>query len=371
MALTVAVAPQVGVTVGTEAEGHLASAATRQLPRLFRRYRRIHLVGAGGAGMEGLARILVQLGCRVSGTDRSDSRALELLAREGVEVRTGHDAGAVTGVDLVVYSAAIPADNPERRRAAELGIPAVSRAEMLGELLAPYYTVAVAGTHGKTTTSSLIAAILGAAGLSPSTLIGGWRAGRPQAGLGEGDLFVVEADEYARSFLRLRPQLAVVTNVDDDHLDCYGSAEAVGAAFAAFVERLPFYGWAILNADDPGAQSLQGRSPAPVLLFGCGDGAEVRGSEVELDGQGSTFAVGVGGRPLGRVRLALPGRHNVSNALAAIAACHCLEVDFAAAAAALAAFEGVERRFQVRGTLAGDILVVEDYAHHPTEVAAA
>lgn len=338
---------------------------------LFGRYRRVHLVGVGGAGMEGLARLLAQQGCRVSGTDQSPSRVLEELSRAGVQVHVGHDAAVLAGAELVIYSAAVPPDNAELVEAARLGVPTVGRAELLGELVEPYYTVAVAGTHGKTTTASMLAAILRRTDLAPSVLIGGWVGGQPQAQLGAGEVFVVEADEYARSFLSLRPKVAVVTNIEDDHLECYGDDGALRAAFADFLGRVPFYGGAILNGDDPGTETVRGACRGWEVLYGEGDGEGYRASEIELKGQGARFDLKTGRRELARIELAVPGRHNVSNALAAAAAALELGADAETVAAGLAGFRGVDRRFQVRGLLPHDVLLVDDYAHHPAEVRAA
>jgi len=331
----------------------------------------VHLVGIGGAGMEGLARLLAQQGCRVSGTDQSPSRALEELSKLGMQVSVGHHAAAVAGAELVIYSAAVPADNAELAEAARLGVPAVGRAEVLGELVEPYYTVAVAGTHGKTTTASMLAAVLRQTELAPSVLIGGWVAGQPQAQLGTGEVFVVEADEYARSFLALRPKLAVVTNIEDDHLECYGDEVALRAAFVEFLARVPFYGGAILNGDDPGTAAVHGTCRAPEVLYGEGEGPGYRAKGIELGATGSHFDLWAGGRELVRIQLAVPGRHNVSNALAAAAAALELGAGSEAVAAGLSGFRGVDRRFQVRGLRSDDVLVVDDYAHHPSEVRAA
>jgi UDP-N-acetylmuramate--alanine ligase len=336
---------------------------------LFRRFARVHLVGIGGAGMEGLAYVLRALGCRVSGSDRAPSRAVDQLREAGIEVGVGHRAERVEGCELVVYSAAVPADNAERAAAGNLGIPAVGRAQLLGELTRPYWTVAVAGSHGKTTTSAMLACILRSAGCDPSALIGGWLEGRAAAWLGRGEFFVVEADEYQRGFLQLRPQGAIVTTVDAEHLDCYRDLKEVEDAFHRFLSALPFYGHCALGADDPGARRLLPRLEIPALTYGLGPENQVRAEEVRFHPWGSRFAVVRGGARLGEVELRVPGRHNVRNALGAAAMAGLLEVDFAAVAAGLAGFPGVGRRFERRGERGG-VLVVDDYAHHPAEIAA-
>lgn len=336
---------------------------------LFRRYARVHLVGIGGVGMEGLAYVLQAMGCRVSGSDRSPSRAVDQLRRAGMEVGVGHRAEQVQGCELVVYSAAVPADNAELVAAGQLGVPAVGRAQLLGELTRPYWTIAVAGSHGKTTTSAMMAAILRSAGSHASALIGGWMDGRVAAWLGEGDLFVVEADEYQRSFLQLRPQGAIVTTIDAEHLDCYRDLGEVEDAFQLFLSGLPFYGHCVMGGDDPGVRRLLPRMERPVFTYGLGSENTVCAADLQSQPWGSSFAVVCGGVEQGRVELRVPGLHNVHNALGAAAMARLLEIDFAAVAEGLGTFSGVGRRFERRGELGG-ILVVDDYAHHPTEIAA-
>jgi len=321
--------------------------------------------------MEGMARVLHQMGCRVSGSDRCASELLSTLHRDGIDARVGHTSEQVDGADLVVYSAAIPQDNAELVRALELGIPIVGRAQLLAELVRPYHSVAVAGTHGKTTTASMVAAVLEHAEMSPSVLIGGWTLRGPQAALGSGSLFVIEADEYDRSFLQLRPQMALVTNVDSDHLECYGSVEAIGDAFEQFLHRVPFYGTIALNGDDAGAASLKTPDGVRCLTYGLGEACDVRAESVALRAQGSSFELRSYGEALGLVTLCIPGLHNVANATGAAALALSLDVAAQDILAGLASFAGVARRFQLKGVLANDISVIDDYAHHPTEVAAA
>lgn len=336
---------------------------------LFRRFARVHLVGIGGAGMEGLAYVLQAMGCQVSGSDRAPSRAVDQLRRSGIEVGVGHGAEQVQGAELVVYSAAVPADNVELMAAGRLGIPVVGRAQMLGELTRPYWTIAVAGSHGKTTTAAMLATVLRYAGCAPSALIGGWLEGRVAAWLGEGEFFVVEADEYQRSFLQLRPQGVIVTTVDAEHLDCYRDLGEVEDAFQLFLSALPFYGHWVMGGDDPGVRRLLARLERAVLTYGLGDDNQVRAEELQTHPWGSCFAVVNGSEELGMVELRVPGLHNVRNALGAAAMARLLEVDFDAVAEGLGTFSGVGRRFERRGELGG-ILVVDDYAHHPAEITA-
>ncbi|MBM3279466.1 MAG: UDP-N-acetylmuramate--L-alanine ligase [Candidatus Handelsmanbacteria bacterium] len=336
---------------------------------LFRRYGKVHLVGIGGVGMEGLAYVLQALGCQVSGSDRAPSRALEQLRRAGISAALGHRAESVQGRELVVYSAAVPPDNPELLAAAAAGIPVVGRAQLLGELTRPYWTVAVAGSHGKTTTAAMTATILRGAGCEPSALIGGWLEGRAAAWLGRGGPFVVEADEYQRSFLQLRPQAAIVTTIDAEHLDCYRDLAEVEETFGLFLGKLPFYGHCAMGGDDPGVRRLLPRLGRPVRTFGLGEDNQVRAVELETRPWGSCFTLVGEGVEQGRIELQVPGLHNVCNALGAAAMAQLLEIDFVAVAAALAGFAGVGRRFERRGE-GGGILVVDDYAHHPAEIAA-
>lgn len=336
---------------------------------LFRRYGRVHLVGVGGVGMEGLAYVLQAMGCRVSGSDRAASRAVEQLRSAGIAAEVGHRAEWVQGCELVVYSAAIPGDNPELRAAAAAGIPAVGRAQLLGELTRPYWTVAVAGSHGKTTTAAMTASILRRAGRDPSALIGGWLQGKVAAWLGQGDLFVVEADEYQRSFLQLRPQGTVVTTIDAEHLDCYRDLAEVVDTFELFLQGLPFYGHCVMGGDDVGVRRLLPRLERPVVSYGLGGDNLVRAVQLEPHPWGSRFVLVSDGIEQGKVDLRVPGLHNVRNALGAAAMAQLLEVDFAVVADGLAAFPGVGRRFERRGEVGG-ILVVDDYAHHPAEISA-
>jgi UDP-N-acetylmuramate--alanine ligase len=365
--------PVGGAAGGTHAGPDRPAAGARRTGAgidLGRGRRTVHLVGVGGAGMSGLARLLLAAGHRVTGSDRSESATLEALRELGAEVWAGHDGARLGRPDLVVASTAIRATNPELVAARILDIPVLGRAQLLALLMAGKVGIAVAGTHGKTTTTGMVVAILEAAGLDPSFAVGGdFKASGVNAAAGRGPHFVAEADESDGSFLELAPAVAVVTNVEADHLDHWGDLEAVEAAFRAFVGRLPADGAAVLCADDPGALDLAGAAGCQVVTYGLAADAAVRGEVLALDGRGARFAVVAGGERLGEVSLVVPGRHNVANALGAIAAAMAAGAPFEAAAAALARFTGAARRFHLRAEVAG-VTVVDDYAHHPTEVAA-
>ncbi|GMU64038.1 MAG: UDP-N-acetylmuramate--L-alanine ligase [Acidobacteriota bacterium] len=331
-----------------------------------------HFVGIGGAGMSGIAEVLAQYDVRVSGCDQAASETTERLARVGVPVALGHSPDHLDGVDLVVVSSAIGADSPEVRAARERGITVVRRAEMLAELMRLKYGVAVAGTHGKTTTTSMVGAILTEAGLDPTVIVGGrLRVSGTGARLGRSDYMVVEADEFDRSFLSLAPILAVVTNVDVDHLDTYRDLGEILDAFVAFASRVPFFGQVIACADDANVRALLPRlADRRVLTYGLDGAWDLVAGELESRPEGSRFRLThrVSG-DLGAIEIPLPGVHNVRNALAAIAVGLALGVPVAVVARALARFTGVHRRFERLGCWHG-AEVVDDYAHHPTEVAA-
>ncbi|MFO1506797.1 MAG: UDP-N-acetylmuramate--L-alanine ligase [Lysobacterales bacterium] len=344
---------------------------------IFRDFRRVHFVGIGGAGMSGIAEVLHNLGFKVTGSDIADGIVVRRLRSLGIPVARGHAAANVDGVDVVVVSSAIHADNPEVAAAHAQRVPIVPRAEMLGELMRFRRGIAVAGTHGKTTTTSLIASILAEGGLDPTFVIGGQLiAAGANARLGSGEYLVAEADESDGSFLLLAPVVAVVTNVDADHLENYGGDFArVRKAFAEFLHRLPFYGVAVLCADDAGAAALEAATPRRVLTYGIdAASADVRASNLRQDGTTMAFTLHLPEHRDGvPVTLALPGRHNVLDALAACAVGWQLGVEPAAMQRALAGFRGVGRRLQLGGELAldsGTALLIDDYGHHPREIAA-
>ena len=338
-----------------------------------RRIERIHFVGAGGIGMCGLAELLHNQGYVVSGSDLKSGPTVEHLRSLGIEVAIGHDASHLGSVNVVVYSSAVRANNPELLEAERRKIPVIPRAEMLAETMRLKDGIAVAGSHGKTTTTSLIAHVLDAAGLDPTAVIGGrvLAAGSAATGarLGAGDLLVAEADESDGSFLRLAPVIAVVTNIDPEHLDHYGSFTALQDAFASFANRVPFWGLAVLCLDHPGVQAIVPRMTRRTTTYGFASQADLLATNPEPVPDGMRFTVRHQGATLGSVRLHLPGRHNVLNALATIAVALELGVDFDQAAAALEGFPGIERRFETKGEVGG-VRVVDDYAHHPAEITA-
>jgi UDP-N-acetylmuramate--alanine ligase len=339
------------------------------------RVRRIHFVGVGGAGMSGIAEVLHNLGYTVSGSDLRENGVTRRLADLGVRIFIDHDARYVEGCDAVVVSTAITAENPEVVAARRQRIPVVPRAEMLAELMRFRYGIGVAGTHGKTTTTSLIASLLAEGGLDPTFVIGGrLNSAASHAQLGAGHYLVAEADESDASFLYLQPSLAVVTNIDADHLSTYeGDFDRLRQTFIEFLHHLPFYGLAVLCQDDPQVRSILAEVNRPVITYGIDTAADIRADEVRQAGLQTHFRVS---RPEHDrdlpITLNLPGRHNVLNALAAIAVATELGVADTAIQQGLAGFQGIGRRFQVAGeipTAAGRILLIDDYAHHPREIA--
>ena len=331
---------------------------------------RIHFIGVGGSGMSGLAEVLVNMGYQVSGSDLKGTDVTDRLASLGGRVFTGHAASNVDGAQVVVYSSAVKPDNPELAAARAAGIPVIARADMLAELMRMKYGVAVGGSHGKTTTTSMVAAALQHGGLDPTIVVGGrLRTLGTNAKLGHGRFLVAEADESDGSFLRLAPAVTVVTNIDREHLDHYKDLDDIRQAFTYFANRVPFYGVAVLCVDDENVRSVLPRITKRHILYGTRPEAEVRGVELELKPLGSTFQVEAAGQRLGAIELHVPGRHNALNAMAAVAVGLELEIAFAHIAESLAGFHGVGRRFELRGEAAG-VRVYDDYGHHPTEIAA-
>ncbi len=331
----------------------------------------IHFMGAAGAGMSPLAELVHRSGARVTGCDLRPGLAGRALADLGIEVGAGHDPSHVEGVSALVVSAAVPSDHPEIERARTLGVPVLKRAVALGEWVGSGRVVAVAGTHGKTTTTALATQVLAAAGLDPTGLVGGhvpgW-GGNLRAGAS--DLFVVEADEYDRSFHALRPWLAVVTSLEADHLDIYGTLDGVREAFRTFVASVSPEGAVIACGDDPGASRLLPGLDGRGFSYGLAAGSQLRGVDVTTSGAGSRFRIVEQGKDEGVFELPLPGLHNVRNALAAAAVARRLGAEWSAVRRGLGSFPGVQRRFQRLGR-AGGVEVVDDYAHHPTEIEAA
>jgi UDP-N-acetylmuramate--alanine ligase len=337
---------------------------------MYGRTHRIHFVGIGGAGMSGLAEVLLNMGYQVSGSDQKASDTTERLVRLGGRVFVGHAAANVEGAQVVVYSTAIAADNPEVEDARAREIPVISRAEMLAELMRMKYGVAVGGSHGKTTTTSMVAAVLARGGLDPTIVVGGrLRALGSNAKLGHGQFLVAEADESDGSFLRLNPALTVITNIDREHMDHYRDLDELRQAFVYFANRVPFYGVSVLCVDDAEVRAILPRVTKRHVRYGTLAEAEVRAHDIRLEPMGSRFAVDAFGAPAGEIELRVPGRHNVLNALAAVTVALEVEVGFGHIAEALASFGGVARRFELRGEEAG-VRVIDDYGHHPTEILA-
>ena len=345
---------------------------TYHIPEM-RRIRHIHFIGIGGAGMGGIAEVLLNQGYQISGSDMSENSVTQRLKNFGATVFKGHDKQHIDGVDVVVVSTAIKQDNVELVAAREARIPVVPRAEMLAELMRFRHGIAVAGTHGKTTTTSLIASIMAEGGMDPTFVIGGLlnRVGT-NAKLGNSRYLVAEADESDASFLHLQPMVSIVTNIDADHMDTYkGDFETLKNVFIEFLHNLPFYGLAVLCTDDETVREIIPRVTRPVITYGFDDDADVRGSNLRQAGGVSQFDVHRADKPVLSVSLSLPGRHNVLNALAAIAVATEEGVEDEAIVRALAHFNGVGRRFQSLGDFAieqGKVWLVDDYGHHPREV---
>lgn len=348
----------------------MAAPGTNLDLRVIARDGPVHFVGIAGAGMSALAELLLRTGGRVTGCDLRPGAAGHMLRTLGAEVGRGHDPAHVAGAVAVVATSAVPEDHPELVAARKAGIPVLKRAAALGGIVNTGTLVAIAGTHGKTTTTAMTTAILVEAGLDPTAFVGGtvqaWGSGfRP----GVPSLFVAEADEYDRSFLTLEPKVAVITSVEPDHLDVYGTAAAVESAFAEFVDVVPIDGLVAACVDDPGAARILRARPFATLAYGTGPDADLRAVDIVWDGAATEFTVLVGGEELGRVRLGVPGLHNIRNALGALAAVRFFGTDISAATRALQAFHGVSRRLQELGRAAG-VVVLDDYAHHPTEIEA-
>jgi len=334
------------------------------------RIKRIHFVGIGGSGMNGIAEVLLNLGYEVSGSDIARSATVKRLEDLGASIHIGHREENIRGAQCVVFSSAIHPDNPELTAAEAAKIPTIPRAEMLAELMRMKYGIAIAGTHGKTTTTSLVAAILAQSDLDPTVVTGGkLNSIGANARLGKGDVLVAEADESDGSFLKLSPTIAVVTNIDREHMNHYASMDEVFEAYVGFMNKVPFYGCAILCLDHPAIQGLLPHVTRRFLTYGLAAQADVHGAGLTFNGMETTFDLHVRGSKLGSITLRLPGRHNVQNALAAAAVALELGTGFEDIKKGLESFAGVERRFHVRGTAAG-VTVIDDYGHHPEEIKA-
>jgi UDP-N-acetylmuramate--alanine ligase len=337
---------------------------------MFRKVKRIHFVGIGGIGMSGIAEVLLNLGYAISGSDLADSDITRRLARLGVGYYPGHRAENVAQADVVVVSSAVTAENVEVVTAKARKIPVIPRAEMLAELMRMKYGVAVAGSHGKTTTTSLIATVLAKGGLDPTLVIGGrLNSLGGNAKLGQGEFMVAEADESDGSFLKLTPMVAVVTTIDREHLDFYKNLAEIQTAFGQFLNKVPFYGFCVVCADEPNIRAILPGLTKRVFTYGLQGDADYAAHEVRTQGFGSVFVATRQGEVLGSVVLNIPGLHNIRNALAAVATGMELDVPFVCIQEALRDFSGIHRRFEVKGEARG-VTVVDDYGHHPTEIEA-
>jgi UDP-N-acetylmuramate--alanine ligase len=337
---------------------------------MFRKIQKLHFVGIGGIGMSGIAELLINLGYEVSGSDLKLSPVTERLRQLGGRIYLGHSAENIAGTNVVVISSAVRPDNVEVVEAKRLQIPVIPRAEMLAELMRLKYGVAVAGAHGKTTTTSMVATVLVNGGFDPTAVIGGrLNAFGSNAKLGKGDFLVAEADESDGSFLKLTPTIAIVTNIDREHLDHYADLGEIQSAFVQFVNKVPFYGAAVLCLDDPNIQAIIPQVERRIVTYGTSNQADLVASHVEYQDFGTSCQVRYRGNPLGALHLRVPGEHGILNALAAIATGLELEIPFERIASALFSFQNADRRFQIKGKK-GNILVVDDYGHHPTEIIA-
>ncbi|HLA47800.1 MAG: UDP-N-acetylmuramate--L-alanine ligase [Nitrospinae bacterium RIFCSPLOWO2_12_39_16] len=337
---------------------------------MFRKTRHIHFVGIGGSGMSGIAEVLLNLGYKVSGSDLSQSEAVKRLTGIGAAVFMGHKASNVNGAEVVVVSSAVSPDNEEVVVAKKKLIPVIPRAEMLAELMRLKYSIAVAGAHGKTTTTSMVSSVLYAGGLDPTVVIGG-RVNSIGSGakLGQGDFLVAEADESDGSFLKLTPTIAVVTTIDAEHLDHYGDMEEIKKAFLKFINKVPFYGSSVLCLDQEHIQSIIPHVEKRFITYGFSSQAEYNAGNIKFSGRTTMFTALRRQKILGEIKLNIPGMHNIYNSMAAIAVGLELDMDFGSIKRGLEEFSGVQRRFQVKGEADG-VMVVDDYGHHPAEIKA-
>ncbi|MEX0804219.1 MAG: UDP-N-acetylmuramate--L-alanine ligase [Candidatus Binatia bacterium] len=332
---------------------------------------RVHFVGIGGIGMSGIAEVLLNSGYVVSGSDLHDSETTRRLRKLGAQIFVGHqEENLALNPSVVVISTAVKYSNPEVLEARRRQIPVIARAEMLAELMRMKYGIAVAGSHGKTTTTSMTAAVLSAAGLDPTMVIGGRvHMLGTNAKMGEGEILVAEADESDGSFLLLTPTLAIVTNIDREHMDFYQTMERLSESFLAFINKVPFYGLAVLCIDNPNVRAVLPKVRKRFATYGLSPEADFSGQDLRMKAGGVKFTVLHRGKSLGQLKLQLPGYHSATNALAAVAVAHELEIPFSRTAEALAAFNGIHRRFEIKGE-ARNILIIDDYGHHPAEVRA-
>ncbi len=339
---------------------------------MFRKVKKIHFVGIGGIGMSGIAELLLNLDFEISGSDIQDSEIIQKLITKGAKIYTdGHKAQNVGDSEVLVYSSAVRENNPEILKAKDKGIPVIRRAEMLGELIAVKETsIAVSGTHGKTSTSSMLGSVLNAADHDPTLVVGGLvKTIDTNSLLGQGDIIIVEADEFDRSFLALRPTISVVTNIELEHTDCYANLEELQNAFIQFCNSCPFYGGVIVCLDSPGIRGIISDIYRPITTYGISSQADYRAEDIQFKNNTAIYSAFYHHQKLGQIKLNVPGQHNVLNSLAAIAVGMEMEIPFNIIKKGLIEYDGVRRRFEIKG-IVNDIMVVDDYAHHPTEVAA-
>ncbi|HIB26503.1 MAG TPA: UDP-N-acetylmuramate--L-alanine ligase [Candidatus Marinimicrobia bacterium] len=338
---------------------------------MFRKVNKVHFVGIGGIGMSGIAELLLNLGFSISGSDLNDSEIIRNLRSKGAMIFEGHHAKNLGDCEVLVYSSAVPEDNPELIAAREKKVPIIKRAEMLGELIALKQTsIGVGGTHGKTSTSSMIGALLSHAQLDPTLVVGGLVKNiDTNSQLGSGDLIVVEADEYDKSFLQLKPTISVITNIEQEHMDCYDDLEDLHNSFAQFANAVPFYGVVLACLDSSGVQDIIPKIKRPVITYGLTSQADISAKNIQSKESKTTYSLYKQDQKCGKVTLNVPGKHNVLNSLAAAAIGFEMGLDAKTIIDGIGSYGGVRRRFEIKG-IAGDVMVVDDYAHHPTEVSA-
>lgn len=337
---------------------------------MFKNIRRVHFVGIGGIGMSGLAEILLSQGFEVSGSDRSLTEITDHLSKLGITIYEGHSPENLKDVDVLVYSSAVTIDNPEVKSAIERKIPVIKRAEMLAESMRMKYGIGIAGTHGKTTTTSMVGLTLTEGNIDPTIIVGGKLSGLggTNARLGHGDFIVVEADEFDRTFLKLTPTIAALTTLESEHLDTYKDLDDIKSAFVEFANKVPFYGFIVLCLDEPGLQDIIPSINKKIITYGISPQADVRAIDISFKQFSSEYTVKYKDEELGRIKLNIPGLHNVKNSLVPVIIGKELGIDFSVIKKALESFSGVYRRFEVKYNK--EILVVDDYAHHPTETSA-
>lgn len=336
---------------------------------IFNNINKIHFVGIGGIGMSAIAEVLYHQGFRISGSDRELNDVTERLSDLGIEIFEGHSESNIKDIEVLVYSSAVPGDNPEVQAAIKKNIPVINRAEMLAETMRMKYGIGVAGTHGKTTTTSMIGLTLVEAGLDPTMIVGGRLSALngSNARLGKSELIVVEADEFDRTFLKLNPVIAVLTSLEAEHLDTYKDIDDIKSAFTEYANKVPFYGFVALCIDDPELKNISEGIKRRIIKYGLSNDADVQAVNLEHQGFNSSYSVKYFGKELGRIELSLPGNHNIKNSLAAVTVAIRLGVDFEIVKKTLKSFTGAQRRFEIKYNK--EILVVDDYAHHPTEAA--